>query len=161
MENEEIKETNQENNDYINAINELKQNSVDKSEYDKLKAENKKLLDALVNNKQLDANPVANKSIAELRKAYLEPGQTNLELCTNALALRSALINAGESDPFLPIGKNIAPSTEDVSCAEHVAAVLDECISIANGNNAVFNNEIERRLVDVRPGNRAKIPGQF
>lgn len=159
-ENKEITEQNQDN-DYIKAINELKANSVDKTEYEKLKAENKKLLDALVNNKQLDVTTAPKKTIAELRKSYLDPGQTNLELCTNALALRSALIEAGEADPFLPIGKNIAPSAEDVSCAEHVASVLSECIEIADGNNAVFNNEIERRLVDVRPGNRAKIPGQF
>ena len=35
--------------DYITAIKELKQNSVDRSEYDKLKAENKKLIQAVVN----------------------------------------------------------------------------------------------------------------
>ena len=35
--------------DYLAAIKELKQNSVDRSEYDKLKAENKKLIDAVVN----------------------------------------------------------------------------------------------------------------
>ena len=35
--------------DYIEAIQALKQNSVDRSEYDKLRAENKKLIDAVVN----------------------------------------------------------------------------------------------------------------
>ena len=35
--------------DYISAINEIKQNSVDRAAYDKLRAENKQLLDTLVN----------------------------------------------------------------------------------------------------------------
>ena len=35
--------------DYLAAIKELKEKSVDRSEYDKLRAENKKLIDAVVN----------------------------------------------------------------------------------------------------------------
>ena len=35
--------------DYIEAIKNLKQNTVDRSKYDELKAENKKLLDSIVN----------------------------------------------------------------------------------------------------------------
>ena len=40
--------------DYIAAINEMKQNSVSREQYNKLQSENKKLLDALVTNKQID-----------------------------------------------------------------------------------------------------------
>ena len=39
--------------DYISAIQELKANSVTRESYDKLKSENKQLLDALVNGKEM------------------------------------------------------------------------------------------------------------
>ena len=40
--------------DYLSAIKDLKQNSVDRSQYDALKAENKRLLDAVVNGQTID-----------------------------------------------------------------------------------------------------------
>ena len=41
--------------DYIEAIKEMKQNSVSKEAYEKLKAENKQLLDSIINGTELDA----------------------------------------------------------------------------------------------------------
>ena len=35
--------------DYLAAIKELKENSVNRTEYDKLRAENKRLIDAVIN----------------------------------------------------------------------------------------------------------------
>ena len=52
--------------DYIAAINELKQNSVDRNKYDELRAENKKLLQAVVNGQQPErVSNVPKKSIEE------------------------------------------------------------------------------------------------
>ena len=137
--------------DYIAAINELKQNSVNREEYNKLKAENKKLLDSIVNGQEVDiAKQVEGKSIEELRKAYLKEDQTNLEYITNALALREALMAEGKPDPFLPVGEQILPTDEDVRAAQKVAEVLQECVDYAEGDSAVFTNELQRRLVDVK-----------
>ena len=137
--------------DYLAAINELKQNSVDRSKYDELKAENKKLLDSIVNGTEV-ALPATEekKSIDELRAAYLKEDQTNLEYITNALALREALMAEGKPDPFLPVGEQILPSDEDVAKAAKVAQVLQECVDYAEGDSAVFTNELQRRLVDVK-----------
>lgn len=68
------------NTDYIAAIKELKENSVDRSKYDALKAENKKLLDSIVNGTEI-AQPTVEqkKSTEELRAAWLSENQTNLE----------------------------------------------------------------------------------
>ena len=44
--------------DYIAAINELKQNTVDRQKYDQLKAENKRLLDSIVNGQEIDIRKV-------------------------------------------------------------------------------------------------------
>jgi len=136
--------------DYLAAINELKQNSVDRSKYDALKAENKKLLDSIVNGTEI-AQPVEEKkSIEELRANYLKEDQNNLEYITNVLALREALMAEGKPDPFLPIGEQILPTDDDVTKANDVAAVLKECVDYAEGDSDVFTNELQRRLVDVK-----------
>ena len=136
--------------DYLAAINELKQNSVNREDYNKLKAENKKLLDSIVNGVPVEVQSPQRKSIEELRAAYLKEDQTNLEYISNALKLREALISEGKPDPFLPIGEQILPTDEDVAAANKVAAVLQECVDYAEGDSAVFTNELQRRLVDVK-----------
>lgn len=139
------------NTDYIAAIQELKQNSVDRAKYDQLRAENKKLLDSIVNGTSVEMPAVEEKkSIEELRAEYLKEDQTNLEYISNALKLREALIESGEPDPFLPIGSQILPTDEDIATANKVADVLKECIEYAEGDSAVFTNELQRRLVDVK-----------
>lgn len=137
--------------DYLAAINELKANSVDRSKYEELRAENKKLLDSIVNGTEV-ALPTKEekKSVEELREAYLKEDQSNLEYITNTLKLREALIAEGKPDPFLPIGEQIMPTDEDVKTAEKVAQVLQECVDYAEGDSLVFTNELQRRLVDVK-----------
>ena len=137
--------------DYLAAINELKQNSVNREDYNKLKAENKKLLDSIVNGTDAGlSKPEERKSIEELRAAYLKEDQSNLEYITNALKLREALMAEGKPDPFLPIGEQILPTDEDIATANKVAAVLQECVDYAEGDSNVFTNELQRRLVDVK-----------
>ena len=136
--------------DYLAAINELKQNSVNREDYNKLKAENKKLLDSIVNGVPVEVQSPQRKSIEELRAAYLKEDQTNLEYISNALKLREALISEGKPDPFLPIGEQILPTDEDGAAANKVASVLQECVDYAEGDSAVFTNELQRRLVDVK-----------
>lgn len=139
------------NTDYIAAIKELKENSVDRSKYDALKAENKKLLDSIVNGTDVDLPAKEEKkSIEELRTNYLKEDQSNLEYITNALALREAIIAEGKPDPFLPIGEQIMPTDEDIATANKVAQVLQECVDYAEGDSAVFTNELQRRLIDVK-----------
>lgn len=138
--------------DYIAAINELKQNSVERSKYDQLRADNKRLLDSLVNGQTVEMPKAEVKpDIAELRKAAFKDDQSNLEYVTNALKLRSALIEMGESDPFLPCGEKTLPTDVDVATAERVANVLQECVDIAEGDSQIFTNELMRRTVDTGP----------
>ena len=139
------------NTDYIAAIKELKENSVDRSKYEQLRAENKKLLDSIVNGTEV-AHPAAEqkKSIEELRAAYLKEDQSNLEYITNTLKLREAIMAEGKPDPFLPIGEQIMPTDTDIATAQKVADVLQECVDYAEGDSAVFTNELQRRLVDVK-----------
>lgn len=135
--------------DYIAAINELKQNSVERSKYDQLRADNKRLLDSIVNGQAIEMPKAeAKPDITELRKAAFKEDQSNLDYVSNALKLRSALIEMGEPDPFLPCGEKTLPTDADVATAERVANVLQECVDIAEGDSQIFTNELMRRTVD-------------
>lgn len=139
--------------DYLAAINELKANSVDRQKYDQLKAENKKLLDSIVNGQEIELPKETNKrSIKELREELFDGTKelSNLDFVKDALELRSQLIAEGEPDPFLPIGNQISPTDSDIATANKVAEVLQECIDYAEGDSAVFTNELQRRTVDVK-----------
>ena len=142
--------------DYLAAIKELKQNSVDRSEYDKLRAENKKLIDAVVNGQPGQEEPAFTKhskeQIDDLRnELFNSPRElNNLEYVTKAMELREALIENGEPDPFLPVGKQISPTRDDLEGAEKVAQVYRECIEYAEGDSEVFTNELMRRTRDVK-----------
>ena len=142
--------------DYIAAIKELKQNSVDRSEYDKLRAENKKLIDAVVNGQPGQEEQVVVKhskeQIDDLRNdLFNSPRElNNLEFITKAMELREALMENGEPDPFLPVGKQISPTRDDLEGAEKVAQVYKECIEYADGDSEVFTNELMRRTRDVK-----------
>lgn len=139
------------NTDYIAAIKELKENSVDRSKYEALKAENKKLLDSIVNGTEIAQQQTEEKkSVEELRKNYLKEDQTNLEYIENTLKLREALMAEGNPDPFLPIGNQILPTDEDIATANKVADVLQQCVDYADGDSSVFTNELQRRIVDVK-----------
>ena len=142
--------------DYLAAIKELKQNSVDRSEYDKLRAENKKLIDAVVNGQPGQEEQVVVKhskeQIDDLRnELFNSPKElNNLEYITKAMELREALMENGEPDPFLPVGKQISPTRDDLEGAEKVAQVYKECIDYAEGDSEVFTNELMRRTRDVK-----------
>lgn len=136
--------------DYLAAINELKANSVDRQKYEELKAENKKLLDSIVNGTEVALPAAEKKSVEELRANYLKEDQSNLDYISNALKLREALMAEGKPDPFLPIGEQILPTDEDIATANKVASVLQECVDYADGDSNVFTNELQRRLVDVK-----------
>ena len=147
--------------DYVNAIKELQNNTVSKEQYQKLRSENKKLLDALVRGETIEAQPVKQKAdINELRnKLFRTDNQmTNLEFVETSLALREALIDAGEADPFLPVGSRISPTPEEARLAENVAQIYRECLDYADGNSEVFTNELMRRTVDVMPSRGGRRP---
>lgn len=137
--------------DYLAAIKELKQKSVDREDYDKLKAENKKLLDSIVNGQtvEVEASPKY-REVAEIRDELFNNEHNNLEYIKLALELRNTLIAKGETDPFLPVGKQISPTREDVEMAEKCAQVYQECLDYAEGDSALFTQELMRRTRDVK-----------
>ena len=132
--------------DYLAAIQELKQNSVNRSEYDKLKAENKKLINAVVNGQTIDVNPEPKyRDVNEIREELFNHEHSNLDYVKLALELRNTLIAKGETDPFLPVGSQISPKADDEEKAEKVAQIYQECIDYADGDSKLFTQELMRR----------------
>ena len=145
--------------DYVAAIQELQNNTVSKEQYQKLKSENKKLLDALVKGETIEAPARPTVSIKEIRNELFRTDNqmSNLEFIEKSLELRDALIESGEPDPFLPIGSRISPTPEEERLAENAAQVYRECIEYANGDSEVFTNELMRRTVDVMPSRSPRV----
>ena len=140
------------NTDYIAAIKELKENSVERSKYEALRADNKRLLEAVINGSSAENTVKPQVDIQALRnELFNTENQTNLQYVENALKLRTALIESGAQDPFLPYGSKIVPTDEDIATANRVATVLQECVDYADGDSAIFTNEVQRRTVDTAP----------
>lgn len=138
--------------EYIEAIKQLKESSVPKEAYEKIKEENKKLLQSLINGETIEAETEA-PDIAELRKELFSEDcdLNNLDYMTKVMQLRSAIMESGGIDPFLPYGKKIMPTEEDIDTANRVAQIVQDCIEYAEGDSAVFTNELQRRMVDTSP----------
>ena len=142
-----------ENVDYLEAINTLKETTVPKEQYSKLREENKRLLEALVNGEQIEVETETPVDVAELRKSLFNGDKelSNLEYVTKALELRKALIEKGERDPFLPVGNQITDTADMISKAQNVADVLQECVDFAQGDSGIFTAQLQRILKDPLP----------
>ena len=150
--------------DYIDQINNLKENTVPKEKYEKLKADNKKLLESLIKGEQLPIPPQEKPKIEEMRKKLLNPGKqlTNLEYIENLLALREAILEEGGHDPFVATPtRGYTPPQESYDAAEQAALLFQHCIEYADGDSSLFTSELQRYLVDPvgipRPVNRNNI----
>lgn len=143
--------------DYIDAIAKLKASSVDRSEYEAVRAENKKLLESLVNGTKIETDEQEQgptyRDPQEIRKELFNVDNplSNLEYVTKAIELRDTLIAKGERDPFLPYGQNISPTEDDIKKANNAAEVFKHCIEYADGDDEVFTNELQRLTDDAMP----------
>lgn len=137
----------------IQAIADLKKSTVSKEDYDKMKDENAQLLKVLIEGGQVAGAEEKTESIADLRKDLFGEDKhlSNLEYCKKALALRKSIISSGGVDPFCPVGYKVTSDEEDSKAAERVAKVLQECIDYAQGDSAIFTNELQRRMIDTAP----------
>lgn len=135
---------------YIEAIQELKENTVDKAKYEKLKEENKQLLNALVKGETIEQEkPIEAYDMHKEVDELLFGDNTNLEYITRALRIRQHLIDSGKEDPFITQDPTQGTPTEaQRQTAANVAQVLQEIVDYANGDAGVFNAEYQRRIKD-------------
>lgn len=133
--------------DLLQALNEVKANSVSKTEYDKLREDNRALLNQIVNGTaSTPTEEVDNKpTVAELR-SKLGTAHNDMEYVKSALELREAVLEETGKDIFA----NYA--VDDISYEEQQAAmvadVFQQCLDQSDGNPAVFKAQLMTRLVD-------------
>ena len=135
------------------ALKEARENSVSKEEYEKLKAENKRLVSEIINGEGGSGNgqatPPQEADIEALKEKLYGPKcseLTNLEFWKLTLELRDAVIKKDGVDPFLPHGANIKPTDNDVERANAVAQVVSECIEEAEGDSGVFTALLQSKI---------------
>lgn len=163
---EQIEEKEDDNNQYIEAIADLKKNSVSKEEYEKLKEENKKMLQAMIDGEQItienpnDSNGDVNEQIKKLHKEMFgdDVQLSNLEYCTKALELRKLVMerDGEDADPFLPHSHNYLITDQDREASNRVDKELADAIEIANGSDKVFTATLQDKMVDICPQIRKK-----
>ena len=140
--------------DYINEIQRLKETTVSKEDYNKLKADNKKLITALSNGTTIEGKvePKVDPEIKiqNLRKELFgseSNSMNDLEMVSKMLELRKEIIDNGGTDPFLPKGHKVRITDNDKECANRVARVLTECVEDAEGSNRRFMSNVFESIV--------------
>lgn len=136
--------------EYAAAIKELKDKTVSREEYEKLRGEHKALTKALAEGKKpevVEVDTSTEKTTDELKAFILKnKDMSNLDYVKNALELRERMLKSGKPDPFAP-NSRLRPTTEqELANAKKVADILQECVDASNGDSRVFNTELQRRM---------------
>ena len=136
--------------EYINQINNLRENTVSREEYERIKNDNRELAKALINGTGANipgiTKPENKPDLDDLRKKlFTKKSKNDLEYFTNLLALRDGVMADGQPDPFLPVNREFRATAQDEADAERIATQIKEAIEYADGDPAVFSNDLRRR----------------
>lgn len=150
-ENENTVVENVENNDtdYIETIKQLKENSVSKEQYLRLKEENKKLISSLANGTAYDggsSSDIKPVSLEELTDSFYKDYKkmSNREFAERMLEIRNRTLKETGKDLFMPSDVSYIPTQDDINTVNALVEGLQNCIDYANGNDSVFNSELDR-----------------
>ena len=138
--------------DPVQAINELKKNSVSKEKYDKVVEEKNKYLKALIDGNQIaEAQPKEPVDLDALRTDLFTKDLSNLDYAKKALTLRNELIEREGVDIFVGKGSKLTPDESDYTAAQKVADAFQQCIDVADGDSEIFTRELMRITKDAAP----------
>lgn len=152
MEEKEQSVTQQENveqdtNNYIEAIKEIKANSVSKDAYKKLQDENKKLLESLIAGETIEVPKTTVEEKVDLNalRKHLDEAESPIDYCKTSLKLHEETLKQLGYNDYLPNGKKIRPTKEDEEKANLFIKEIKECIDYADGDDQLFIQELQRR----------------
>lgn len=137
--------------DYLQNLDALRKATVSKEAYDKLLEDNKKLSKALAEGSftEKEKEETIEISSEEAKKSLFDgKRKTDLELFTEALNLRDAVLREGGRDPFLHSDPEYIPTEQDKINAKRVADNIKEAIDYADGDPEIFRMELKRRTAD-------------
>lgn len=136
-----------ENLAYIKAIQELRDSTVDKKLYNRLKEERDTLIQSMANGETFaTAEATQERTLAECREAFMTKTTSQCEFMEKVLALREAALREGEPDPNVAFGHHLTPTPYDYQRAQEIADICREVLDYADGDDKVFINEITRRM---------------
>lgn len=135
--------------EYAAAIKNLKESTVSKDEYEKLKADKAVLVKALAGEGPVPAEIAQQQAqqadVKDLRKKFLNAGEenlTNAEYIKTALQLRQAIIDEGGLDPFLPSGAKANPTPTDIAGANKAAEAFQSWLDAATDESGKVDEEL-------------------
>lgn len=137
----------QDTNNYIEAIKEMKVNSVSKDAYKKLQEENKKLLESLIAGETIEAPKTTVEEKVDLNalRKHLDEAESPIDYCKTSLKLHEETLKQLGYNDYLPNGKKIRPTKEDEEKANLFIEQIKECIDYADGDDQLFIQELQRR----------------
>ena len=140
----------EENVDYIQTIEQMRQNSVSKDKDDKLKEENKKLLNTLatggqiqVEEEKVDVNKLW-EDIFNVRKKPL----TDMEVVEKLLKIRESCLENEYRDIFVYGGPEFVPEASDYASAQQAAEVYQKCLDEADKSPRAFKAALLDSMVE-------------
>ena len=135
--------------DYLNNLQALKDNTVSRDDYQRLVEDNKKLAKALANGEFTSAEEAKSKPVltSEEARAKLFNGKKkpDLQLFSEVLDLRSAVLAEGGRDPFIFSDPEYIPTEQDKLDAERISKSIEEALEYADGDPTIFRTEMMRR----------------
>lgn len=131
---------------FLEAAKKVKEGSVSKEEFEKLQADNKKLMDFILEGKELPSDDKSEPipTIAELQKIRRNPNSTNLEYVKASLGIRKHIIEEKGFDPF-------ASKEGEEESARRVADALQKMVDEAGDDPKKFNFLLESRVAEDDP----------
>ena len=134
---------------YIDAIKELKENSVSKDKYDAIIAERKQLIESIVNGQQDEAQeetPEIGSRLDYYRKYKENKFNSNLDFWDNMIKLRKATIAEYGADPTVtgnygltPEGEKVEPAYGEPEAMENAFNTIENMIKEADGDPRYFD----------------------
>lgn len=136
---------------YIDALNNLKQNTVSKEEYNKVVADNKKLVESLCNSGMTSTEEPETRRATDEEVQYLHDKlmtsnscRSDLELLDTALKLRAARLSRGEPDGALIHNHERRLTDADVDSRMYIIDGLQHMVDYSDGDSKLFISERQR-----------------
>ena len=141
------KNVEQDTNNYIEAIKEIKANTVSKDAYKKLQDENKKLLESLIAGETIEAPKTTVEEKVDLNalRKHLDEAESPIDYCKTSLKLHEETLKQLGYNDYLPNGKKIRPTKEDEEKANGFTEKIKEGTDYADGDDQLFIQELQRR----------------
>lgn len=155
MENENKNEIETNEKDYLAEIENLKANTVPKEAYDKMKAENAKLIKTIATNQKIEVESKKPEMTHEQKVARHEElansilkarGKQNIENAKNMIEFRKLTQELYGVDPATAkvMSENPAEDTQRLhERMDKVFDTLEKCVENANGSDKIFNRNLD------------------